>query len=64
MRKRHLRITRDTAMFVGGAAMLTYETLSGTDRPNVIYAACTLMGISAYLAGTRVVNGKDDDDKT
>lgn len=47
----HYRLSRDLAMFMLGGAAFTYETLSGTDRPNVLYGALALMGVAAYLRG-------------
>lgn len=55
VRAHHLKVTRDAVMFAIGAVMLANESASGLDRPNIIMAATTLMGVSAYLAGTRVV---------
>lgn len=52
------KITRDFAMFVLGGAAFTYETLSGTDRPNVLYGALALMGVAAYLRGMSEMDKK------
>lgn len=38
--------------------MLAYETVAGTDRPNIIYGGLALMGVAAYLRGVSIVNGK------
>jgi hypothetical protein len=59
----HIRFTRDLTMFMLGGAAFTYETLSGTDRPNVLYGALALMGVAAYLRGMAEgdrSNKKDD----
>lgn len=54
----HLRFTRDLAMFLLGGAAFTYETLTGGDRPNILYGALALMGVAAYLRGVAATKDK------
>lgn len=53
-----IQFTRDLVMFMLGAAAFSYETLVGTDRPNVLYGALALMGVAAYLRGMNEVDKK------
>lgn len=52
------KMTRDLAMFILGGAAFSYETLVGTDRPNVLYGALALMGVAAYLRGMNEMDKK------
>lgn len=59
MKTPHFKVTRDLTMFMLGAAAFIYETLEGTDRPNVLYGSLALMGVAAYLRGVAGGTGKD-----
>jgi hypothetical protein len=52
------RLTRDLTMFLLGGSAFAYETITGGDRPNVLYGALALMGVAAYLRGV-VIAEKD-----
>lgn len=47
-------------VFTLGAVVFVYETISGGDRPNLIYAALTLMGLAAYLRGAGQLGNNHD----
>ena len=51
LRQPHVKLTRDSTMFIAGLAAFVYEVASGGDRPNVLMLSGGLMGIAAYLRG-------------
>lgn len=59
LRTPRVRLTRDLAMFIVGAALLIYEALArAASDPQIVYASLAMMGIASYLRG--MAAGKDD----
>lgn len=57
------RVSRDTILFVGGLAGLTYETvIASTEKPTLIIAFVGMLGLPLFIRGDEARrNGKEDD---
>lgn len=50
--KRHLRISRDSILFIAGLAGVAYETLVGQgERPTLLLLFAAMIGLPAFLRG-------------
>jgi hypothetical protein len=50
LRQHPLRLTRDTALFLGGMAGITYETvINSAERPSLLVLFAGMVGLPSFL---------------
>lgn len=62
-KREHLKVTRDTVIFILGIAGIVHEVfLTNLDRPDILVLSMAMIGLPAFLRGDEMLFGGGEDE--